>query len=67
MRLPVATLLIAVQAAWAGTAFAHHGIVNFDLNKEIDVAGVVTELRFVNPHSWLYFDVTGEDGPHSYA
>ena len=47
---------------WPSAAQAHHGIINFDMNKEVDVAGVVTRLAFVNPHSWLYFDVTGADG-----
>jgi hypothetical protein len=32
------------------------------MNREVDVSGVVTRLAFVNPHSWLYFDVTGDDG-----
>jgi hypothetical protein len=41
---------------------AHHGIVNFDMNRELEITGTVTRLAFVNPHSWLYLDVTGEDG-----
>jgi hypothetical protein len=44
------------------SAHGHHGIANFDLNKDIALEGVVTRADFVNPHSWLYFDVTGEDG-----
>ena len=55
-------LIGAVLAALPGIASAHHGIINFDMNREVDVSGVVTRLAFVNPHSWLYFDVTGEDG-----
>jgi hypothetical protein len=54
--------IVAMLAAWPGVAFAHHGIINFDMNREIDVTGVVTRLAFVNPHSWLHFDVTGPDG-----
>jgi hypothetical protein len=54
--------LILLAALWPAHGAAHHGIVNFDLNREVDVSGVVTRLRFVNPHSWLYFDVTGDDG-----
>jgi hypothetical protein len=46
----------------AGSAFAHHGVANFDLNTEIEIRGTVTRIAFVNPHSWLYLDVTGEDG-----
>jgi hypothetical protein len=32
------------------------------MNEEVDVSGIVTRLAFVNPHSWLYFDVTAENG-----
>src|SRR5215207_6117353 len=54
--------LVVLFAGWPGAAFAHHGIINFDMNREIDVSGVVTRLTFINPHSWLYIDVTGADG-----
>jgi hypothetical protein len=46
----------------AGHAFAHHGIANFDLNKDVAISGTVTKLAFVNPHSWLYVNVVGADG-----
>jgi hypothetical protein len=54
-----------VIALWLGiqsVASAHHGVANFDLNKEITVIGTVTRIDFVNPHAWLFFDVTGDDG-----
>ena len=60
----------AVSGAWVqiglsllpGAALAHHGIANFDHNQDVAIAGVVTEIAFVNPHSWIYLDVTAEDG-----
>jgi hypothetical protein len=45
-----------------GAAQAHHGISNFDLNTDIELDGVVTRVQFVNPHSWLYLDVTDANG-----
>jgi hypothetical protein len=54
--------LLTILAAWPAMASAHHGIINFDMNREVDVSGVVTRLVFVNPHSWLHVDVTGADG-----
>jgi hypothetical protein len=48
--------------ALADVAAAHHGIANFDLNKDISLSGAVAELAFVNPHSWLYVNVAGADG-----
>ena len=61
MRI-VCTLLALSVAAVPGAVFAHHGIVNFDMNREIEVTGTVTRLAFVNPHSWLYLDVPEADG-----
>jgi hypothetical protein len=48
--------------ALAGAAQAHHGIANFDLNNDVALEGVITSVEFVNPHSWLHFDVTAADG-----
>jgi hypothetical protein len=53
---------VILLAVWPARASAHHGIINFDMNREVDVTGVVTRLQFVNPHSWLHFDVTAADG-----
>src|SRR5438552_10338189 len=45
------------------SVFAHHGTqVSYDMNKAIDVKGVVTEFKWLNPHSQLYFDVKDKDG-----
>jgi hypothetical protein len=52
----------AVLAFCAPVAHAHHGFGTFDMTKEIEITGTVTDLAFVNPHSWLYLDVTGADG-----
>jgi hypothetical protein len=61
MSRPYALALLA-GCAVAANAFAHHGIANFDLNKDIAIRGTVARLAFVNPHSWLYVNVVGEDG-----
>jgi len=42
---------------------AHHSFAaEFDAAKPLDLKGVVTKFRLVNPHSWLYFDVTDKNG-----
>jgi hypothetical protein len=44
-------------------ALAHHAFAaEYDADQPIDLTGVVTKARWTNPHSWLYFDVTGADG-----
>jgi hypothetical protein len=44
---------------------AHHGFGNFAMNEDITLSGVVTKIDFVNPHSWVHFDVTAADGTKS--
>jgi hypothetical protein len=44
-------------------ALAHHAFAaEYDGDKPLDLSGTVTKARWVNPHSWLYFDVKGADG-----
>jgi hypothetical protein len=44
-------------------AMAHHSFsAEYDQSKPLTVKGKVTKMDWVNPHSWVYVDVTGEDG-----
>jgi hypothetical protein len=61
MRIRDVALLGAGLTA-AASAGAHHGFGTFAMNEDIELTGVVTSLDFVNPHSWVKFEVTEEDG-----
>lgn len=42
---------------------AHHSSApHFDTNSPVTVEGVITQFKFVNPHAYLYIDVTNSDG-----
>ncbi len=64
MKKLLALATVATAAATlSGSVLAHHGHnSSFDVSKLVDVSGVITKLRFVNPHSYVYFDVTTESG-----
>jgi hypothetical protein len=59
-------VIFAVEKPFVSVAYAHHGGGSFDLSKSITYNGVLTKVELVNPHSWLYFDVTGPDGKVSH-
>jgi Family of unknown function (DUF6152) len=54
---------IAVVATTALPAAAHHAFsAEFDARQTLELKGVVTKVKWVNPHSWLYFDVVDAAG-----
>jgi hypothetical protein len=55
-------IFIPALAAACPAVEAHHGFGTFDMNREIEITGTVTDLAFVNPHSWLYLQVIDENG-----
>ena len=63
MIRPAAFVIVSLSCAQV--AFAHHGGGTFDGSKEIVLTGKLTRLDLVNPHSWIYFDVTDKDGKRS--
>ena len=58
------TLGIAVFIALAVTAptVAHHSHGNYDMTQYTNLKGKVTEIHWINPHSWIYLEVTNEKG-----
>jgi hypothetical protein len=57
-----AVAVVLLLLGYAAAAAAHHGVANFDLNKEITISGTIRRIDLVNPHSWLYLDVAGDAG-----
>jgi len=58
--------LVAV-AAFGGAVCApiqaHHSFAaEYDANQPLVIKGAVNHVDWVNPHSWVYVDVTGADG-----
>ena len=47
----------------AAGAWAHHSAApHFDMDNPLSVEGVITQFRLVNPHAYVYFDVTDDTG-----
>lgn len=54
----IRTLTVALLAASALPAFAHHSFAMFDMTKTINVQGKVKEVQWTNPHVWVALTVT---------
>jgi hypothetical protein len=57
-----AALTSVVLSVLVAPTAAHHGGGTFDGSRELKLTGTFTGLDLINPHSWIYFDVTGADG-----
>ncbi len=59
----VACAAIAIAAAAAPAAFAHHSFAaEFDANAPVTLRGTITKMEWINPHSWIHMDVKNADG-----
>jgi hypothetical protein len=67
MRTGLASRLAVLAAAFAllavVPALAHHAFqAEFDSSKPVHLTGTVTDMEWINPHSWIHIDVKNPDG-----
>ena len=64
MKTKVTGVLVLLAALVAAVPLlAHHAFsAEFDASKPIKLKGTVTQMEWINPHSWIHMDVKGPDG-----
>ena len=55
-------LIVAMLVGTGATAAAHHSFAAFDRKKEVTFTGVVKEVQWNNPHTWIQVIVTDGKG-----
>lgn len=59
----VVTVVSVLLLAGAAPVIAHHAFsAEFDTNRPLNMRGVFQSMDWVNPHSWVHFEVTLPDG-----
>ena len=62
-RVRFTGMVAGLVAAMAVSAAGHHSFsAEYDSNKPLKLTGKVVEMRWSNPHAWIYINVTGKDG-----
>lgn len=57
------TLILVLLFGATVPAFGHHSFAaEFDDKQPVTLDGTVVKFDFMNPHSWIYLDVTKSDG-----
>ena len=55
--LVVVGVILSVPSLWA-----HHGLAEFDTTRTIKLYGTVTDFQWINPHAFIFADITDASG-----
>ena len=56
------SLAVVAAAVMTLPAWGHHSHGNYIMTEYLNLEGTVTELHWINPHIWIYLEVTDESG-----
>jgi hypothetical protein len=57
-----AGLLFAGLALPGGVGQAHHSYAMFDMQRDIQLKGVVSQFKWTNPHAWIVIVIKDKSG-----
>jgi hypothetical protein len=58
-----AAVLLSAVLLFAAPTMAHHAVqATVDIHNQINTKAVLTEIHWINPHTWLRFEITAPDG-----
>jgi hypothetical protein len=67
-RMSLAATAAAFLILASAPALAHHAVqAQFDVSKIIEKSGVLVKIDWINPHTYMHFDVTEDGAVKHYA
>ena len=54
--------LLGFLLSATGVSAHHSRSAQYNMDTPVELAGVITSMDWINPHSYIYLDVTDEDG-----
>jgi hypothetical protein len=55
--------ILACSVLWAsGPVFAHHSSSSYDMEHQVNMKGVVSNVEWTNPHVFIFLDVKDDNG-----
>ncbi len=62
-RHRIAAFMSSALLSLAVPALAHHSLTaEFDTDRTVALTGTITEMKWTNPHAWLYINVKDDKG-----
>lgn len=55
-------LILSLFLSVVPSLSAHHGLARFDTSHIVEMHGVVTDFQWINPHAYVYADLTDDHG-----
>jgi hypothetical protein len=63
MKFRLTLAVVAALVAASLPVLGHHSFAaEYDSSKPVTISGKFVKMDWVNPHSWIYVEVTGPDG-----
>jgi hypothetical protein len=63
MRLALTTVLLSLLLSIMPVVLAHHSVVGvFNYQNEFSLKGIITDVEWINPHTYLHLDVYDDTG-----
>ncbi len=62
VSIALAGLLLGMSLAVSPVQAHHAFAAEYDGKKQVHLEGVVTQMEWINPHTWIHIDVTDADG-----